>query len=59
MPLVSVLLGAVVLQEEIGLRVVLGMAVVLAGVMLARRQPKVAAVAPEPLPVPAAATAGK
>lgn len=60
MPVVSVLLGALVLGEEIGLRVVLGMLVVLAGVTLTRRQPKVAAApAPEPLPARAAATAGE
>ncbi|MCX5410462.1 DMT family transporter [Streptomyces sp. NBC_00059] len=38
LPVVSVLLGAVVLGEEIGVRVVLGMAVVLAGVGMTRRQ---------------------
>lgn len=38
LPVVSVLLGAVVLGEEIGVRVVLGMAVVLVGVGMTRRQ---------------------
>ncbi|WP_443040841.1 DMT family transporter [Streptomyces sp. AHA2] len=37
LPVVSVLLGAVVLGEDVGLRVVLGMAVVLAGVAMTRR----------------------
>ncbi|MGW0522458.1 DMT family transporter [Crossiella sp. NPDC003009] len=59
MPLVSVLLGALVLNEEIGVRVVLGMVIVLAGVVLTRHQPKTAAAAPEPLPVRAAASAGE
>ncbi|MFE6189083.1 DMT family transporter [Streptomyces sp. NPDC056465] len=43
LPVVSVLLGAVVLGEEIGVRVVLGMAVVLVGVGLTRRQGPAAA----------------
>lgn len=38
MPVVSVLLGYLVLNEQIGLRVVFGMAVVLAGVALSRRR---------------------
>ncbi|MFI6702968.1 DMT family transporter [Streptomyces sp. NPDC050509] len=38
LPVVSVLLGAVVLGEVIGVRVVLGMAVVLVGVGMTRRQ---------------------
>ncbi|MDI9883863.1 DMT family transporter [Streptomyces sp. HNM0645] len=45
LPVVSVLLGAVVLGEDLGMRVVLGMAVVLLGVGMTRR--------------PAAANAGK
>ncbi|MFI5609602.1 DMT family transporter [Amycolatopsis sp. NPDC051903] len=40
LPVVSVVLGAVVLHEEIGPRVVAGMVVVLAGVALSRHQPK-------------------
>ncbi|MDA3630133.1 DMT family transporter [Saccharopolyspora oryzae] len=39
MPIVSVLLGWLLLDEEIGLRVLLGMAVVLTGVLLTRRSP--------------------
>ncbi|MFC5057757.1 DMT family transporter [Saccharothrix xinjiangensis] len=46
LPVVSVLLGAAFLGEEIGVRVVIGMAVVLAGVALTRRRP-----APVVLPV--------
>ncbi|MGW1496948.1 hypothetical protein ACWCPZ_37770, partial [Streptomyces sp. NPDC002402] len=38
LPVVSVLLGAVVLGEDLSVRVVLGMAVVLAGVGMTRRQ---------------------
>ncbi|MFT7836499.1 DMT family transporter [Saccharothrix sp. BKS2] len=46
LPVVSVLLGAVFLDEAIGVRVVIGMAVVLVGVALTRRRP-----APAPAPV--------
>ncbi|MFB9907143.1 DMT family transporter [Allokutzneria oryzae] len=47
MPVVSVALGAVVLGEELSLRVVLGMLVVLGGVMLTRpRRPKAPVVVP-------------
>jgi hypothetical protein len=38
LPVVSVLLGAVVLGEDLSVRVVLGMAVVLVGVGMTRRQ---------------------
>ncbi|MBP2476246.1 drug/metabolite transporter (DMT)-like permease [Crossiella equi] len=58
MPVVSVLLGGLVRGEEVGLRVVAGMVIVLVGIVLSRHQPKAAAAAPEPLPVRAAATAG-
>ncbi|MFI6338154.1 DMT family transporter [Streptomyces sp. NPDC050535] len=40
LPVVSVALGALVLDEQIGLRVVAGMAVVLTGVALSRKKPK-------------------
>ncbi|MFC7467035.1 DMT family transporter [Actinomadura keratinilytica] len=58
LPVVSVLLGAVVLGERVGWRVVVGMAVVLAGVVLTRwgagARPKAPAgddgERPEPLP---------
>lgn len=40
LPVVSVALGALVLDEQIGLRVVAGMAIVLTGVALSRRKPK-------------------
>ncbi|MEU0114759.1 DMT family transporter [Streptomyces bobili] len=57
LPVVSVLLGAVVLGEDLTVRVVLGMAVVLAGVGMTRRQGAAATVkeatAPEPAPEPA------
>jgi drug/metabolite transporter (DMT)-like permease len=43
LPVVSVALGALVLDEKIGLRVVAGMAVVLTGVALSRRTPRPAA----------------
>jgi drug/metabolite transporter (DMT)-like permease len=43
LPVVSVLLGAVVLGENLSARVVLGMAVVLVGVGLTRRNGAVAA----------------
>lgn len=39
MPIVSVLLGWLLLGEELGPRILLGMAVVLVGVLLARRSP--------------------
>ncbi|MER7077973.1 Permease of the drug/metabolite transporter (DMT) superfamily [Saccharopolyspora kobensis] len=39
MPIVSVLLGWLLLGEELGLRILLGMAVVLVGVLLTRRSP--------------------
>ncbi|GAA3842084.1 DMT family transporter [Saccharothrix violaceirubra] len=42
LPVVSVLLGAAVLDEELNLRVVAGMLVVLVGVALTRRQPATA-----------------
>jgi drug/metabolite transporter (DMT)-like permease len=42
LPVVSVALGAVVLGEEVGLRVILGMGVVLAGVALTRQPAAVA-----------------
>ncbi|WP_211268999.1 DMT family transporter [Saccharothrix syringae] len=47
LPVVSVLLGALFLGEELGVRVVIGMVVVLVGVALTRRQPA-AVVAPVP-----------
>lgn len=40
LPLIAVLLGAVVLDEELGPRVLAGMVVVLVGVMLAQRRPR-------------------
>lgn len=50
LPVVSVLLGAVFLHEQLSVRVILGMVVVLGGVALTRLQRKPAAVA-EPAPV--------
>ncbi|GAA2285082.1 hypothetical protein GCM10010145_55680 [Streptomyces ruber] len=46
LPVVSVLLGAVVLGEELSVRVVLGMAVVVAGVGMTRRAGTKASPAP-------------
>ncbi|GAA4000198.1 DMT family transporter [Allokutzneria multivorans] len=47
MPVVSVALGAIVLGEELSVRVVIGMLVVIGGVMLTRpRRPKVALTVP-------------
>lgn len=40
LPVVSVLLGAVFLHEQLNVRILLGMVVVLAGVALSRRQPR-------------------
>ncbi|MGW1817894.1 DMT family transporter [Streptomyces sp. NPDC002125] len=54
LPVVSVLLGAVVLGEEIGVRVVLGMAVVLVGVGMTRRQGPSGVTGEEELSEPAA-----
>jgi drug/metabolite transporter (DMT)-like permease len=48
-PVVSVLLGTVVLHEPLGARIVLGMVVVLLGVALTRRKPEAAAAAPLPV----------
>lgn len=48
LPVVSVLLGAVFLDEALGVRVVIGMVVVLVGVALTRRQPR-----PQPVPMSA------
>lgn len=48
LPVVSVLLGAAVLGEELNLRVIAGMAVVLAGVAMTRVRPRMRVVDPEP-----------
>ncbi|MFJ2826316.1 DMT family transporter [Streptomyces sp. NPDC087263] len=40
LPVVSVALGALILDEQIGLRVIVGMAVVLTGVALSRKKPQ-------------------
>ncbi|MGW3415367.1 DMT family transporter [Streptomyces sp. NPDC000888] len=40
LPVVSIALGALILDEQIGLRVLAGMAVVLTGVALSRKQPQ-------------------
>jgi drug/metabolite transporter (DMT)-like permease len=59
LPVVSVLLGALFLGEALNARIVIGMAVVLVGVALTRRQPAAAVVpapaepAAEPVAVPA------
>lgn len=54
LPVVSVVLGALVLDEPLTVRVVAGMAVVLVGVALTRRAPRPAPVPAErPAPVPA------
>lgn len=61
LPAVAVLLGAVALDEPLNLRVLLGMAVVLVGVMLTQRRTRAAAAAPAPESPPAvrpAATGG-
>ncbi|WAL65072.1 DMT family transporter [Amycolatopsis cynarae] len=50
-PVVSVLLGAAFLHEELNPRVLAGMIVVLAGVALTRLRGRVAATPPEPVPV--------
>ncbi|WP_253771178.1 DMT family transporter [Goodfellowiella coeruleoviolacea] len=57
LPVVSVLLGAVALDEQLNLRVVAGMLVVLVGVALTRRQPRrpAADVPASAAPVPASA----
>ncbi|MFC5665892.1 DMT family transporter [Kitasatospora misakiensis] len=55
LPVVSVALGAIVLGERVGLRVVGGIALVLVGVGLTRRQSPAPAAAPAPAPVPAPA----
>jgi drug/metabolite transporter (DMT)-like permease len=52
LPVVSVALGALVLDEQLSVRVIAGMAVVLVGVALVRRKPAVPVMA---TPVPAAA----
>ena len=52
LPVVSVLLGAVFLHEQLNFRVIAGMAVVLAGVALTRIQRKPAAVAEKPVAEP-------
>ncbi|WP_309115176.1 DMT family transporter [Saccharothrix sp.] len=51
LPVVSVLLGAAFLGEDLNLRVVLGMVVVLVGVGLTRKQPATAIVPPQKEPV--------
>jgi drug/metabolite transporter (DMT)-like permease len=48
LPVVSVALGALVLGEDVGVRVIAGMAVVLVGVGLTRRRPAVRTGAPAP-----------
>jgi drug/metabolite transporter (DMT)-like permease len=50
MPVIAVLLGAVFLDETLGLRVLAGMVVVLVGVMLAQRGPR--AITPDAGPPP-------
>lgn len=55
LPVVSVLLGAVVLDEDISLRVVAGMVVVLIGVAMSRWQRPVTEVEPAAAPMPAPA----
>jgi drug/metabolite transporter (DMT)-like permease len=50
LPVVSVLLGAAALGEELNLRVIAGMAVVLVGVAMTRMRPRVRAALPEPAP---------
>ncbi|PXY32262.1 DMT family transporter [Prauserella muralis] len=50
LPVVSVLLGAVFLGETIDVRVIIGMAVVLAGVALTRLRPRAGEVVTVPLP---------
>ncbi|MFD6884873.1 DMT family transporter [Streptomyces sp. NPDC059957] len=52
LPVVSVVLGALVLGEEIGPRVIVGMAVVLLGVALTRRRATVVKEAKRPSPRP-------
>jgi drug/metabolite transporter (DMT)-like permease len=47
LPVIAVLLGAVTLSEALNPRVLAGMVIVLAGVMLAQRKPRVAATVPE------------
>lgn len=61
LPVVSVALGVVVLDEDFGPRTALGMAVVLVGVALTRRQPRPSAPATRPSAQPAgpAATAAE
>lgn len=46
LPVVSVVLGALVPGENVGLRVIAGMIVVLVGVGMTRRQPSVPAIGP-------------
>jgi drug/metabolite transporter (DMT)-like permease len=53
LPVVSVLLGALVLGEDLGARVIAGMVVVLAGVALTRVPRRAPAPVPEPVPVSA------
>ncbi|GGN84670.1 multidrug transporter [Streptomyces albiflavescens] len=53
LPVVSVALGALVLDEHLGLRVMAGMAVVLTGVAMSRKKPHAVATSPQP-PAPAA-----
>ncbi|GAA4237282.1 DMT family transporter [Streptosporangium album] len=48
LPVVSVALGAIVLDEELGLRVIAGMAVVLIGVGMTRRQKRTPSVTEDP-----------
>jgi drug/metabolite transporter (DMT)-like permease len=52
LPVIAVLLGAVTLGEALGPRVLVGMVVVLAGVMLAQRKPSVRPPVVETAPTP-------
>ncbi|MCX4975094.1 DMT family transporter [Streptomyces sp. NBC_00620] len=56
LPVVSIALGALILDEQIGLRVLTGMAIVLTGVAMSRKTPKPTAQGPIP-DAPAAADA--
>lgn len=51
LPIVSVVVGAVVLGESVGLRVLAGVAIVLGGVALSRRRPVVFKYPQPPIPV--------
>jgi drug/metabolite transporter (DMT)-like permease len=59
LPVIAVLLGAVALHEALNLRVLVGMAVVLAGVMLAQRRPRAVPAPVEASPVLDQAAVGR